>query len=195
MKAQLKPYRILVICLFIGISIKSLNAQSWTYRAGGDTIDGIYKTSMVVGMSKDSSFHEPIFVINVLRRDVENPTIYLTDVPVLLCTNDKILISFDTDPKIFTFSVLSDEKKVSWFLHLMGGKSKNQSISYGNVEKSEDDEYQESKRENELKYFIMSVQSRSSKMYVRLRSSCLKYECSFSLSGSREALDFVFENK
>lgn len=189
MNTSLNSRNLLLTILFVGVSVQKIDAQTWTYKESSDTIDGKYKTSMVIGESKDIPFKEPVFVINVLSGNVEFPNIYLTQVPKVDCNGNQIRVSFDAGGRIYIFNVTSDRKEDAWFLHLIGGKFRNNDVLFGSKPGDfEDDEYQETVREDELQIFLREIKAHSI-MFIHLRSRCLKYDCSWV----EKAINFVLE--
>lgn len=159
--------KLILLLGFVFFTLSS-NCQIWTYKSGGNAFDGTYRTSSIIGKGDEFPYNDPVFVINVFRNEVNNPNIYLTNVPYAGCDNKSAKIVFDAEDRIYYFSVKTNEETDSWFLHLYS--------------------------QEEFDDFIKNIKAHS-KMSIRLQSDCVKYDCVFSLNGSTAAINFVLNTK
>jgi hypothetical protein len=92
-------------------------SQTWTYHKSENAFDGSIKTSSVEGVGYEFPYTKPIFVINVFNGDKENPNVYLSKVPYSGCDNNKVLVRFDKDEKIYKLLATSNKDNEQWFLN------------------------------------------------------------------------------
>jgi hypothetical protein len=258
-----------IVFLIIVFFFYNSNAQSWTYKGGDDAFDGKYKTCSIIGDGTEFPYTNPLFVINVFKGEISDPNIYLTKVPSGSCDNNRVLIKFDSDDKIYEPDVSISRNKEQWFLDFTEYKEVTESVkkkikhyivpdnhvvrlkdepettalvtkeltakdtidildlAEGNpgigdyyrcrykgkfvyvniaylegidvnaVESDEEIDVPITKEVptfKELQAFIKDLKTHS-KMHTRLLSDCIKYDCSFSLSGSTAAINYVMNPK
>ena len=92
----------------------NLFGQSWTYKETGNAFDGKIRTSSIIGSGYKFPYTNPMFVINVFNKEIDNPNIYLTNVPYGGCDNNRVLIKFDDENLTYYPGVTY--QKDTWFL-------------------------------------------------------------------------------
>lgn len=100
-----------------------IHCQIWTYSQGENPFDGKYKTCSIIGQGSEFPYKNPLFVINVFKGTVEDPNIYLANVPYAVCANNHVLIKFDNDTIYFESDVTTSNGNGNWFLHSIQSNS------------------------------------------------------------------------
>tara|TARA_B110000114_G_scaffold146075_1_gene155415 strand:+ start:284 stop:1096 length:813 start_codon:yes stop_codon:yes gene_type:complete len=161
----------IVILLFIANSF-ICSGQSWTYKSGGNTFDGKYKTCSVIGIGSDYPYTKPLLVINIF--DESDLNFYISssgyfsdaeDLQVYFALNgngDNLYLA--------TGLSVSDDGKIIFLSSFVS-----------------DDEVL-------LNYEMIKLLKTSTKLEVRIKGNYGKNDLKFSLSGSQKAINFVIPN-
>lgn len=156
------------ITIVIGLLVlELLDGQKWNYRSDESAFDGKYRICYVMGSGNEFPYNNPLFVVNLLENNRLN--VYLQDVGYAGCDNKMAYIKFDNDSKVYTFKVLTNSDRDTWFL-------------------------QENIRNSQPSLYMIELLEKlkaHNKVYVRLSSDCGQNDFMFPLLGSSVAINYV----
>ncbi|MBL7811570.1 MAG: hypothetical protein JNL57_05055 [Bacteroidetes bacterium] len=154
---------------FIGFS-SFIQAQVWTYKQDKNPFDGKYKTCSIIGSGGSFPYTQPVLVLNHFENALDL-NLYISEVGYAGCDNKKILVQFDNEDSIYSYSSSTNNDKNVWFFDFSSEMNQSgQQLSMFKLLK---------------KMQIMST------IQIRLESECGQSDYSFSLAGSTTAINFV----
>ena len=147
----------------------TLFSQTWQYSSGGNTFDGKYKTSSIIGTGSDFPYDKPTLVINKFNDDRVN--LYIRGAGYFPSETSSIW-AFDNEPGVFyesSYISTNEDSKVIFF-----------------------NRFKDPTTDLELnKYEIIEKLTKASYVEVRITTNFSKNDLKFSLNGSTKAIDYV----
>ena len=92
--------------------------QTWQYSSGGNTFDGKYKTSSIIGTGSDFPYDKPTLVINKFNDDRVN--LYIRGAGYFPSKTSSIW-AFDNEPGVFyesSYISTNEDSKVIFLIDL-----------------------------------------------------------------------------